>query len=56
MARGENILVGLDIGTTKICAIVGEIVDDKRIDIMGIGTYAPKGIKKGMVVEIDSTV
>jgi len=56
MARSENILVGLDIGTTKICAIVGEVIDDKRIDITGIGTCPSKGLKKGMVVNIDSTV
>ncbi len=57
MARKkENILVGLDIGTTKICAIVCEIVDDKRIDVIGIGTHPSKGLKKGMVVNIDSTV
>ncbi|HLG21690.1 MAG TPA: cell division protein FtsA [Candidatus Manganitrophaceae bacterium] len=56
MAKRENILVGLDVGTTKICAIVGEIVDDKRIDIIGIGTHPSKGLKKGMVVNIESTV
>jgi len=56
MAKNENILVGLDIGTTKICAIVGEVVDDKRIDIMGLGTADSKGLKKGMVVNIDDTV
>ncbi|MFQ5580395.1 MAG: cell division protein FtsA [Nitrospiria bacterium] len=56
MAKHENILVGLDVGTTKICAIVGEIVDDKRIDIIGIGTHPSKGLRKGMVVNIESTV
>ncbi len=55
MAKHDNLLVGLDIGTTKICVIVGE-VDDKRIDIIGIGTHPSKGLKKGMVVNIDSTV
>jgi cell division protein FtsA len=56
MAKRENILVGLDVGTTKICAIVGEIVDEKRVDIIGIGTHPSKGLKKGMVVNIESTV
>ncbi len=56
MAKGQKIIVGLDIGTTKICAIVGEIVDDKRIDITGIGTHPSRGLKKGMVSNIDSTV
>jgi cell division protein FtsA len=56
MAKHEKLLVGLDIGTTKICVIVGEIVEDKRIDIIGIGTHPSKGLKKGMVINIDSTV
>jgi len=56
LAKRENILVGLDVGTTKICAIVGEIVDQKRIDIIGIGTHPSKGLKKGMVVNIETTV
>jgi len=56
MAKHDKLLVGLDIGTTKICVIVGEIVEDKHIDIIGIGTHPSKGLKKGMVVNIDSTV
>lgn len=56
MAKGEDILVGLDVGTTKICAIVAEVIDDKRIDIIGIGTHPSVGLKKGMVVNIESTV
>jgi len=55
MAKHDNLLVGLDIGTTKICVIVGEVYE-KRIDIIGIGTHPSKGLKKGMVVNIDSTV
>ncbi|NOY83712.1 Cell division protein FtsA [hydrothermal vent metagenome] len=56
MAKGEDILVGLDVGTTKICAIVAEVIDDKRIDIIGIGTHPSVGLKKGMVINIESTV
>ena len=56
MAKGEDILVGLDVGTTKICTIVAEVVDGKRIDIIGIGTHPSEGLKKGMVVNIESTV
>ncbi len=56
MARRENIVVGLDIGTTKICAIVGEVKDDGRIDIIGIGSHPSKGLRKGVVVNIESTV
>jgi cell division protein FtsA len=53
--KGGEIVVGLDIGTTKICAIVGEISDD-GIDIIGIGTHPSKGLRKGVVVNIESTV
>lgn len=52
--RGE-ILVGLDIGTTKVCAVIGEVHVD-RMDILGIGTAPSMGMKKGMVVNIESTV
>ncbi len=51
----DNIVVGLDIGTTKICATVGEIVED-GVDIIGLGTSPSKGLKKGVVVNIESTV
>ena len=56
MGRKENLMVGLDIGTTKICAIVGEIKDGGRIDIIGIGSHASRGLRKGVVVNIESTV
>jgi len=55
MAKRENIVVGLDVGTTKTCAIVGEITS-AGIDIIGIGTYPSSGLRKGVVVNIDSTV
>lgn len=51
----ENIVVGLDIGTTKICAVVGEISNDD-INIIGIGTSPSIGLRKGVVVNIESTV
>jgi len=51
----ENIIVGLDIGTTKICAVVGEI-SGKEINIIGIGTHPSIGLRKGVVVNIESTV
>lgn len=56
MAKRESILVGLDIGTTKISAVVGEVKDDKSIDIIGIGTSPSRGLRKGSVVNIESTV
>ncbi|PIR25671.1 MAG: cell division protein FtsA [Deltaproteobacteria bacterium CG_4_10_14_0_2_um_filter_43_8] len=55
MAKKDEMIVGLDIGTTKICAIVGEISND-GIDIVGIGTHPSKGLRKGVVVNIESTV
>ena len=55
MARRDELVVGLDIGTTKICAIVGEVGHD-GIDIVGIGTHPSKGLRKGVVVNIESTV
>jgi len=51
----EDLIVGLDIGTTKICAVVGE-VSPEGIDIVGIGTHASVGLRKGVVVNIESTV
>ncbi|MDI6780726.1 MAG: cell division protein FtsA [bacterium] len=54
MPKGE-IVVGLDIGTTKICTIIGEI-DGDRMEIIGVGTAPSHGLKKGVVVNIDSTI
>ncbi|HWV38448.1 MAG TPA: cell division protein FtsA [Vulgatibacter sp.] len=55
MAKKGELIVGLDIGTTKICAIVGEVTDD-GIDIIGIGSHPSKGLRKGVVVNIEATV
>lgn len=55
MQAQENIIVGLDIGTTKICAVVGELVGGK-VNIIGIGTHPSIGLRKGVVVNIESTV
>src|SRR5476651_2404467 len=56
----KDFVVGLDIGTTKICCIVGEIVDNgaqqPTIDIIGIGTAPSTGLRKGVVINIDTTV
>jgi cell division protein FtsA len=53
--RSSDIIVGLDIGTTKIAAIVAEIVES-GLDVIGVGTHASRGLKKGVIVNIDSTV
>jgi len=57
MAKQKNneIIVGLDIGTTKIACIVGEVTED-GIDIIGIGTAGSKGMRRGNVINIDATV
>ena len=52
----NNLIVGLDIGTSKVVAIVGEITPEGGIDIIGIGTQPSRGLKKGVVVNIESTV
>ncbi|MCX8117195.1 MAG: cell division protein FtsA [Desulfobacterota bacterium] len=55
MGKGDSLVVGLDIGTTKICTVVGE-VKDGQVDIIGLGTHPSKGLRKGVVVNIESTV
>jgi len=52
--QGE-LVVGLDIGTTKICCVVGEVFED-RVEVIGVGTVPSLGLKKGVVVNIESTV
>lgn len=52
--RGE-LIIGLDIGTTKICVVVGEVFEN-RVDIIGVGAHPSVGIRKGVVVNIESTV
>ena len=55
--RGEkNLAIGLDIGTSKIAALVGEIKEDGLVEIIGLGTHPSRGLKKGVVVDIESTV
>ena len=53
--KGDNLIVGLDIGTTKICAIVGTMTEG-GLDIVGIGTSPSRGMRKGVVINIESTV
>jgi len=52
----KNLVVGLDIGTSKVVALVGEIKADETIEIVGIGAHPSRGLKKGVVVDIESTV
>ena len=52
----KNLIVGLDIGTSKVVAIVGEITTEGEIEIIGLGSHPSRGLKKGVVVNIESTV
>jgi cell division protein FtsA len=52
----KNLIVGLDIGTSKVVAIVGEVTPDNEIEIIGLGSHPSRGLKKGVVVNIESTV
>ena len=54
--KDQNIIVGLDIGTTKICAVVAEEDKDGKQRVIGIGTSPSNGLRKGIVVNIESTV
>ncbi|MFP4154778.1 MAG: cell division protein FtsA [Halothiobacillaceae bacterium] len=57
MKKGDkNLVVGLDVGTTKIAALVGEVDEDGRVNLIGHGTSPTRGgLRRGMVVDIDST-
>lgn len=52
----SNLLVGLDIGTTKIVALVGSINESGNVEIIGIGSHPSRGLKRGVVVNIEATV
>ena len=56
MARKDQIIVGLDIGTTKTRAVVVELREDGGAEILGVGTSPSRGLRKGVVVNIESTV
>ncbi len=55
MSKKNSLIVGLDIGTSKVCAVVGEMTD-RGIEIVGVGTHASQGLRKGVVINIESTV
>jgi len=54
MAKKNSIVVGLDIGTSKVCAIVGEMTEH-GVEIIGLGSHASQGLRKGVVINIEST-
>ena len=55
MAQKPELFVGLDIGTTKICAIIGEARPSGTLDIVGFGAHPSHGLRKGVVVDVEST-
>ncbi len=55
MGKKDSLVVGLDIGTTKICTVVGEM-GEGGVNIIGLGTHPSKGLRKGVVINIESTV
>ncbi len=56
MRMAGDRIVGLDIGTTKICAIVAEVEDSGQIKITGVGSSSSDGLKRGVVVNVEKTV
>ena len=54
--KRSDVLVGLDIGTSKICVIVAEVAEDGSLEIVGLGKHPSKGLNRGAVVNIDQTV
>ncbi len=56
MARKERYLVGLDVGTSKVAALVGELVDAQNLDVVGLGVAESKGIRRGVVVNLEAAV
>lgn len=56
MARHERYVVGLDIGTSKVCTVVGEMVSPGSVDVVGLGVVESKGLKRGVVVNLEAAV
>jgi len=52
----KRLIIGLDIGTSKVVAIVGELSADNQVEVVGLGSHPSRGLKKGVVVNIESTV
>ena len=55
MAEFNDIIVGLDIGTTKVCTVISQ-VRENGLEVIGVGTAPSSGLRKGVVVNIDATV
>jgi len=53
MANEQRVIVGVDVGTTKVCALIGEVDEDNRLTVVGAGVVPAQGLRKGIVVDID---
>jgi cell division protein FtsA len=53
---GEDLIVGLDIGTTKVCVIIGGYNENGQLEIIGVGTTPSRGLRRGVVINIETTV
>ncbi len=56
MPRRDKHIVGLDVGTTKVCAVIGEPADNGALEIIGVGLADSEGQRKGVVVDVEATV
>ena len=56
MARKERYIVGLDVGTSKVTAVVGELLDNSTLEIVGLGVAESRGIRRGVVVNLEAAV
>jgi cell division protein FtsA len=56
VGRKDRYLVGLDVGTSKVCAIVGEVLDGGGLDVVGIGVAESRGIRRGVIVNLEAAV
>ena len=56
MSAKEKIIVGLEVGTSKVCAVVGEVLEDGNIMVIGVGQTKSEGVRKGEVVNIETAV
>ncbi|MBX6393492.1 MAG: cell division protein FtsA, partial [Burkholderiales bacterium] len=54
--ESKNLIVGLDIGTSKVVALVADLQPDGTLEVIGMGSHESKGLKKGVVVNIEATV
>ena len=52
----ERTIVGIDVGTTKVCTLVAEVDDDERLHIVGVGVVPSRGLRKGVIVNVNEVM